>query len=103
LSNVFIRLAQGGVFNDVVGHSDWGVPLAHCPNCGPVISVPRETPEGEIGACRVCGIKHRIHRLGDGFEVESLDVEGSAAELRPQPEKRIIEDLIAQAPDTVEI
>jgi putative nucleotidyltransferase with HDIG domain len=103
LSDVFIRLAQENTFDSIVGHSDWGIPLAHCPNCGPVISIERDTPDGESGACRVCGIKHRIHRLGNGFEIESLGIKGSAAELQPQPEKRIIEDFVAQAPEVVEI
>jgi hypothetical protein len=63
----------------IVNHSDHGVPMAACPTCGPVVKVARNTVEGEIGLFRVCGIRHRLHRRGEGFEVESLGVKAAAA------------------------
>ena len=103
LADDFIALVQEGAFDDIVGHSDRGVPMAVCPTCGPVVKVARETRDGEIGACRVCGIRHRLHRQGDGFAVESLGTEASAVELQPRPDGATIEDLVAQAPLKVTI
>jgi HD-GYP domain-containing protein (c-di-GMP phosphodiesterase class II) len=103
LADAFIQLTQQGALKDIAGHSDWGVPLVDCPNCGPVITVTRDTPDGEIGACRVCGTRHRLHRREDSFVAEGLGIKGTAAELQPQPEGAAIDYFIDRAPSTIEI
>ncbi len=103
LLDAFIQMIQLDTLRGIVGHSEIGVPMVECPSCGPVITVDRNTKEGDVGFCRVCGSKHRLHRDGDSFTVEPTGMMGSAQELKPRPEINSIEAFIALAPKHVDI
>jgi HD-GYP domain-containing protein (c-di-GMP phosphodiesterase class II) len=103
LLDTFIHMVQIETLEAVVGHSRPGVPMVQCCNCGPVITIADNTTDGDIAFCRVCGTGHRLHRDGDSFAVEPLGVKGSAEELRPLPERAVIEAFIDQAPESVEV
>jgi HD-GYP domain-containing protein (c-di-GMP phosphodiesterase class II) len=103
LLDTFIQMIQLESLREIVGHSELGLPMVECPNCGPVITVSRDTGDGDIGFCRVCGSKHRLHRDGDTFSVEPTGEMGTADELKPQPETSSIEAFVSQAPRSVNI
>jgi HD-GYP domain-containing protein (c-di-GMP phosphodiesterase class II) len=103
LLDTFVRMAQIETLKDFVGHSQPGVAMVHCRNCGPVITVAADAKDGDTGFCRVCGARHRLHRDGDTFAVEPLGVKGSAGELQPLPERAVIDAFIDQAPEWVEV
>ncbi len=103
LLDEFIQMVQMEALNEILGHSDTGVPMVRCENCGPVITVTRDTQDGDIGFCRVCGTRHRLHRDGDTFVVEPQGARASAEELQPLPDRAIIESFIDQAPGVVEM
>jgi HD-GYP domain-containing protein (c-di-GMP phosphodiesterase class II) len=103
LLDAFIHMVQIETLREVVGHSQPGIAMVHCLNCGPVITVSDNTRDGDIGFCRVCGSRHRLHSDGDTFVVEPLGVRGSAEELQPFPERAVIEAFIDQAPASIEI
>ena len=77
--------------------------MVTCPNCGPVITVSRRTRDGDIGFCRVCGTRHRLHRSGDTFDVEPIGEKATADDLQPRPEWAAIQAIISLAPASVEI
>lgn len=101
LLDAFIQMVRATGFKEIIGHSEPGIPMVNCMNCGPVITVSRDARDGDIGYCRVCGSAHRLHRDKDRFVVEPTGKMGSAEDLKPRPEKRSIEALIAQAPGWV--
>ena len=103
LLDAFIQVVQLEALKEIIGHSEWGVPMVRCQNCGPVITVSHGSRDGDIAFCRVCGTKHRLHRDGDTFVVEPVGEKGSAEDLQPRPERATIEAFIAQAPGSVEI
>jgi HD-GYP domain-containing protein (c-di-GMP phosphodiesterase class II) len=103
LLDAFVHMVQIDTLKEVVGHSQFGVPMVRCTNCGPVITVSADTRDGDTGYCRVCGTRHRLHRDGDSFTVEPLGVRGSAEDLQPLPERATIEAFIDQAPKSVEL
>lgn len=103
LLQAFVQMVQSEALNEMVGRSEWGVPLVVCPTCGPVITVSRSTLDGDIGCCRVCGTKHRLHSKGDTFVVEPMAAKGSAEDLQPRPEWAAIASFNNQAPVMVEI
>lgn len=103
LMQAFIQMVQLETLNEIVGNSEWGVPLVACPNCGPVITVSQRTLDGDIGFCRVCGTKHRLHSKGATFVVEPMAAKGSAEDHQPRPEWAAIDAFISQAPGMVEI
>lgn len=103
LLDTFIQMVRLDSIRDIVGHSEQGVAMVECPSCGPVITVTRLDKDGDIGFCRVCGAKHRLHRKGDTFEVEPSGEMGTAEELKPHPEIHSIETFISSAPLQVQI
>lgn len=103
LLDTFIKLVDNDAVDDIVGHSEIGIPMVHCPTCGPVITVSPDTRDGDIGYCRVCGSAHRFHREAETFVVEPLGRKGRADDLKPRPETRSIDAFISQAPGVVTI
>lgn len=103
LLDAFIQMVQLDRMREIVGYSESGVPMVACPSCGPVITVSRHTKDGDIGYCRVCGSRHRLHRDGGTFAVEPTGEIGSADELKPQPETGSIDAFVSQAPPSVTI
>jgi HD-GYP domain-containing protein (c-di-GMP phosphodiesterase class II) len=99
----FIGLVERAAMADIVGHSETGVAMVHCPTCGPVITASPDTRDGDIGYCRVCGMAHRFHRAGDTLVAEPLGRKGRAEDLKPHPETRSIDAFISQAPASVTI
>jgi HD-GYP domain-containing protein (c-di-GMP phosphodiesterase class II) len=103
LLDVFIGWVETDAASGIVGHSDSGVAMVRCPSCGPVITVSRDTQDGDIVHCRVCGSAHRLNRHADTFVVEPLGRRGSADDLKPRPETRPIETFVSSAPASVTI
>lgn len=66
-------------------------------------SLSRTGKDGDIGFWRVCGAKHRFHRRGDTFEIESSGGMGTAEHLKPRPEMHSIESFVSRAPHRVQI
>ena len=97
------ELGHAGDLSHIIGHSDEGIPLITCPNCGPIIAIPRTARDGEFVYCRACGGKIRLcaTRDKDTFESELLGKAESATVLIPQPNGDVIRDLVAQTPDNL--
>lgn len=103
LLDAFMEMIRLDSLRSIVGHSEQGIPMVECPSCGPVIVVARSTKDGDIGYCRVCGSKHRLHRDEDTFVVEPTGEIGTAEELKPRAEISSIEAFISRAPKYVDI
>ncbi len=103
LLEAFLHLLRDDRLREVTGHSEEGVAMVRCSCCGPVITVGRDTKDGDTCICRVCGRKHRLHKSGDTFVVEPTGRQANPEEGRPQPETSAIEAFISMAPRSVEI
>ena len=103
LLDAFIQMDRLDTLREIVGTSERGVRMVVCPTCGPVITVSRNAKDGDIGYCRVCGTKHRLHRDGDTFVVEPTGARGTAEALKPRPETCSIDAFISRAPQWVNI
>ncbi|MCI0555105.1 MAG: hypothetical protein L0287_29505 [Anaerolineae bacterium] len=53
-----------------MGHSADGIPLVICPDCGPVIAIPRSTQDGEVVYCRAFQSELTLQEKGDTFTAE---------------------------------
>ncbi len=102
LLTTFIQMVQQDTVREIMGHSEQGVRMVACPGCGPVITVSHSAGDGDIGFCRVCGAKHRLHRKGDTFEVEPVGETGNAEQLQPRPETAAIGAFVARAPGWID-
>ncbi len=99
----FIDAVKMDALREVVGHSEPGMPMLNCPTCGPVIAVPGDAEDGDIGFCRVCGKAHRLHRDGTGFVLAPIGRMGTADDLKPCAETRSIDAFISSAPQWVTV
>lgn len=86
----FVALGQAGHLHHIAGHSDEGIPLQHCPMCGPTLALRREQQPGELVYCRNCAGEFRLAR-GDACPVpEPTGRTGSAADLEPHLDAALI-------------
>jgi HD-GYP domain-containing protein (c-di-GMP phosphodiesterase class II) len=103
LLDAFIERVRLDALQEIVGTSERGVRMVVCPTCGPVIAVPGNARDGDIGYCRICGARHRLHRDGDTFVAEPTGAKGTAEDLKPRPETRSIDAFVSRAPQWVDI
>lgn len=82
----------------IVGHSDHGRALATCPNCGPIIAVPRAKDDGDSIYCRNCGGEYRLHHRGEAFDVEPIGSAPDPSVLRPVPESDVFPEFVEAVP-----
>jgi response regulator RpfG family c-di-GMP phosphodiesterase len=91
----FLILARAGELDHVVGHSLTGHRLADCPYCGPIIPT-HEVANGDLHACRACSGVFRLHRKGEDWVVEETGDHAALADLRPEPDRAPIGELIRE-------
>jgi len=97
LVTAFASLHRDDRLAHVVGHSDHGVQLVTCPNCGPIITVGRATADGATAVCRNCTGLFRMHAAGATFTAEQIGTATPDA-LRPMPETEVFDEFAAAAP-----
>lgn len=92
----FLALGAEGLLDHIAAHSDDGIPLQHCMNCGPTLVVRREQAVGESVYCRNCGGEYRITRsLGDRpYRVEPTGRQGQAKDLAPVADTALIQRFV---------
>lgn len=77
-----ILLANSGELDDIIGHSEAGIPMRDCPMCGPVVVVRKQQKPGDDLFCRVCGNGFRLPEQGEGIPLKPRGSPGSAQELQ---------------------
>lgn len=97
------ELGDAGDLFHIIGHSDDGIPLLTCPNCGPIVAVPKTAQDGSFVYCRACKGKIRLHKSADAFEAEFLGEMGASLDLLPRPNASAIQDLVDRTPDKLSI
>ena len=97
VSRAFIQLGKEGALNHIVGHSDLGIPMQDCPECGPIIVVRRNQKTGDYVFCRNCGYKTTVIREDDSITIAETDDHGTAEELQPEVDMLLVQELIAEA------
>lgn len=93
LVNRFLALGAAGRLQPIIGHGHHGHRLAACPRCGPVVTTHGKA-DGALHVCRSCGHEYRLHRKDGGFELEATGQQGTAHQLRPEPDMAPIQELL---------
>lgn len=78
----FIELAQSGVLDGIIGHSDNGIPMRECPMCGPVVVVHKHQKVGDKVFCRVCGNGFALEKQQGKLALKPTMQKGNAEELQ---------------------
>lgn len=89
------RLGEAGDLGHIIGHSANEIPTVVCPQCGPIIAIPRNTKDGDIIYCRACHGQMELHRLGDTFEAQMTGMTDDPRNLEPRVNQDGIDDLLS--------
>ncbi|MFY7913248.1 MAG: HD-GYP domain-containing protein [Rubrivivax sp.] len=102
LGTTFVRMGRVGAFDAIVGHSDDGIPLQHCPVCGPTLVRTRSARAGDHLGCPACAARFSWIEGDQGLRAEPTGEQAAADELEPGLDRAQIEALVfewAQAID----
>ncbi len=102
LAEVFIALGRAGDLDQVMGHSDMGIPLQTCPMCGPTLVVRRGQRAGEHLFCHNCGGEFQLHAQGQELAAIPTGRKGAPGDLEPEADmaliRRTVEEAVAVLP-----
>ncbi len=87
-------LGLTGDLDHIVGHTAEGIPAVTCPQCGPVIAVPRSTKDGDVIYCRACHGQLKLRQSGDTFEAEMTGMTDNPHLLEPRANEDAVNDVL---------
>lgn len=94
LGETFVALGRRGMLDHIAGHSEPGIPLQDCPNCGPTIVMTRTHDSGDAVYCRVCGGEARVKKSGGELYIEPTGNTGGPEDLEPAIDDVLITNLV---------
>lgn len=94
LGTTFVRMGRAGAFDAIVGHSDDGIPLQHCPACGPTLVRTRSARAGDHLGCPACAARFSWTEGDQGLWAEPTGERAAADELEPGLDRAQIEALV---------
>ncbi|WP_260292596.1 HD-GYP domain-containing protein [Sedimenticola hydrogenitrophicus] len=93
----FTNLGEAGHLSPIVGHSEPGIPLQVCPNCGPSLVITRHNAPGDHLYCRSCGGESELLWQAGEWRTRPTGKRGTPAQLMPRLDDDMIDDLLAGA------
>ncbi|KKO44753.1 hypothetical protein WG68_13960 [Arsukibacterium ikkense] len=100
--NHLLALAEEGVLDAIMGHSDNGIPLHTCPHCGPTVLQQSDDKPGDLLACSVCHSEMRLCEEDHQLRVKPTGKKAPVAAWQPKADnlliKRMIEESITHIP-----
>lgn len=103
LGEIFVRLGRVGAFDAIVGHSDDGIPLGVCIDCGPTLVRPRHARAGDHQACPVCSGRFAWREGAQGLQAVATGERGDAEDLEPGLDRAQIESLVGEWVEAIEM
>lgn len=76
-----VALARSGALNDIIGHSEAGVAIQTCGQCGPIIALPHKTISGTVVACPACRTAYKVLGNASDWHLRPLPLHISARPL----------------------
>lgn len=93
----FCQLDQNGILDEVIGHSDEGIPLRECPMCGPTLTIYRHHQETDHIYCRNCGGEFILQQNQQQLFANSTGKRGKPADLEPEIDHQLIYEIVQQS------
>jgi len=97
LGILFLQLGKQGLLDNIMGHSEPGIPMQTCPICGPIIVVSRKHHTGDHVYCRSCGSEAVIEKPDGDIHLKATGQKGRAKDLEPNIDLDLIEELTKSA------
>jgi len=89
--DVLLDRIQLDELKHIVGHSEEGLPLLHCPMCAGPMASPLGTES--VTACRICEAELETRKVHGAVELRATGRKASAVLLQPKPEPELIEKM----------
>lgn len=93
----FIAQAKSGELDDIIGHSDAGIPMHNCPMCGPVVVVHKHHKIGDAVHCRVCGNGFSVQKQHGELKLDPTGKSGSPHDLQADIDHDLLGRLLEEA------
>jgi len=97
----FLDLSRSGELESIVGHSDHGRHLVNCPNCGPILAIPKTVRDGSRIVCRACRGEFLLHVNGDTFDAESRGTAATPEAMQTPADIEPLNGLLSRVPKNV--
>lgn len=101
LGMTFVRMGRAGALDAVVGHSDEGIPLQHCPACGPTLVRTRSARAGDHLACPACAARFTWAASEQGLQAQPSGEHALPEEMEPGLDRAQIEALVLDWADAI--
>ncbi|WIV97271.1 HD-GYP domain-containing protein [Kinneretia aquatilis] len=101
LGALFVRMGRDAAFDAIVGHSDEGIPLQHCPACGPTLVRTRTVRAGDHLGCPACSARFVWTDAVQDLRAVPTGERASAQELEPGLDRAQIEALVLDWADAI--
>jgi len=93
----FIAQAKAGELDDIIGHSDTGIPMHTCPMCGPVVVVHKHHKTGDAVYCPVCGNGFSTQKQHGELTLEATGKTGAPHDLQANIDHDLLGRLLEEA------
>lgn len=93
----FIVLGKQGALDQVVGHSEPGIPMQTCPACGPIVVVHRHQADDSLVYCRDCGAEMKVSATADKLVLAPTGRHGTPIDLEPDVDHALLNELVVLA------
>jgi len=94
---LFVSLGRRGQWDHIVGHTDEGIPLQLCGQCGPTVVLRKDQRPGDHAYCRSCATEFVIDGQDGESRIQATGRKGSAADLEPVADVELIGRLLAES------
>lgn len=91
------ELGKAGELDHIAGHSDEGIPLQSCPNCGPTLVLHRDSKPGKLIYCRNCTGQFKLAYVDGSLTAQPSGSMGSPADLEPELDVELIRRTVQEA------
>jgi HD-GYP domain-containing protein (c-di-GMP phosphodiesterase class II) len=88
------ELGSAGDLEHILGHTAEGIPAVTCPQCGPVIAIPRNTKDGDVIYCRACHGQLKLQKTESTFTAEMTDMTDNPKLLEPRVNEEAVDDVL---------
>ncbi|MEL7799414.1 HD-GYP domain-containing protein [Idiomarina loihiensis] len=94
--NVMHSLDEKQLLDEVLMHSDDGIPLHECQSCGPVVTQPSTAEANDLIACPLCNAEMRLMKEHSNWVAKPTGHYVSLSENQPKEDTAMIKRFIAQ-------
>jgi HD-GYP domain-containing protein (c-di-GMP phosphodiesterase class II) len=95
LAKHFLAVSASERLAHIVGHSEPGMPLHQCGNCGAPVVVRSAQRDGEYVYCRCCGGESRLRKHDSTLQLEMTGEMGDASVLAPDSDPDLIGEMVS--------